>query len=632
MQMMLVAIRNLISANPGVELEIVNENKVPLIFAFLRPKEIEEINNLSDANFQQNLEIQLQTASLSLISTITSNSQCISGISTSDVLPYLLLLLKTSPPHYDTVMKILNKSSSHAKIIQDLMKYGGVLYLLNLFCNSVDQPNIRSEAAVTLAKLTSEKTTGQSLTILLNKFIPGFFIEIMKENPDATVQMFDGEHENPELIRNQSTRQKLATTMKQMSDEYFEKQWHDPSVPWVLAKDFKGIEYGELNGELFIGGVYIRLFLKQPQWTPRSPKEFLFSLLESYVEQIAKSNPDEEVLKQISDSICCLLETQNALSDHIPATGYIKKLVDLLEGQRLAVQEANMNILREFSMNASCVEMFGRMMSIRTILRVVENIPPFTSTAVELLDNLFSKNNCARGCLVEQSLSDSCPIVTFLIDIIGGKCEETTDPAATKAHAIRALKAMVVDFEHGNGVSAKLDGNPVWEQCRDQNYDLFLARSRNQQALLTGNTASVQLLLTHSVTVAGSNPNLANQVDSRPPPVAQAQQQQPQVAQPRYPQAAPRQPTLAIKGQVSPSVTPANSSPSVQQQFSNQATQMAGNAVATTANNQQVQQQVGSSIANQANNRTTQQFVGSTIASQSSNPLVQVAASNPNVQ
>ena len=51
MQMMLVAIRNLIVSNPGVELEIVSENKVALIFAFLRPKEIEEINNLSDANF-----------------------------------------------------------------------------------------------------------------------------------------------------------------------------------------------------------------------------------------------------------------------------------------------------------------------------------------------------------------------------------------------------------------------------------------------------------------------------------------------------------------------------------------------------------------------------------------------------
>lgn len=676
MGMMLNAIKNLIVANPGVELEIVNENKIAMIFTFLRPREIEEINNLSDENFEQNLEIQLQTISLGLISLITSNSQCVTSISNSDVLSNLLILLKTSPPHYETVMKILNKCSSHSKIIQDLMKYGGVLYLLNLFCNSIDQPNIRSQSAITLAKLSSEKTQGQTLTILLNRFIPGFFLEIMKENPDATVQMFDGEHENPELIWNQATREKLSNTIIQMSDEYFNIQWENPRAPWVLPKDFKGIEYAEISGELCIGGVYIRLFLKQPQWTPRSPKDFLFSLLETYCENIAKTHFDEEVLHQISDSICCLLETQNALSDHIPATGYIKKLVDLLEGQHLVIQECNMNILREFSMNSSCVEMFGRMSSIRSILRVIEPIPPFTSIAVEMLDNLFSKNNCSRGCLVAQSMYDSCPIVTFLLDVIGEKNEQTSDPAATKAHAIRALKAMVVDFEHGNGIAAKLEGNPIWDQCRDQNYDLFLARSRNQQALLTGTTASVQLLLTHSVSVSStSNTQPPQTQDSRPPPVASSQQTAEASRQPRYPQASRPQPQLSIKSETgTPSSSPSSSSSSSTTSsysssssnnsysgtstttysgtstttssytgtststapttplYASQAGNAVGNAVANAATNQQYQQQVGSSVSSSANNRNVQQSVGNTIASSSDNPLVQAAAQNSSVQ
>ena len=46
--------------------------------------------------------------------------------------------------------------------------------------------------------------------------------------------------------------------------------------------------YGTVEGQLYIGGVFVKLFIKQPNWGLRSPKEFCTALLEKYA--IEKSN------------------------------------------------------------------------------------------------------------------------------------------------------------------------------------------------------------------------------------------------------------------------------------------------------------------------------------------------------
>ena len=47
------------------------------------------------------------------------------------------------------------------------------------------------------------------MRICVTKFLPTIFVDAMKQNPEAAVAMLDSEHENPELIWNEDTRQKV---------------------------------------------------------------------------------------------------------------------------------------------------------------------------------------------------------------------------------------------------------------------------------------------------------------------------------------------------------------------------------------------------------------------------------------
>lgn len=58
-----------------------------------------------------------------------------------------------------------------------------------------------------------------------------------------------------------------------------------------LPDDFT-VAYGAGQGELEVGGVFLRIFIAQPGWVLRKPREFLVSLLETLTELLEKNNPN----------------------------------------------------------------------------------------------------------------------------------------------------------------------------------------------------------------------------------------------------------------------------------------------------------------------------------------------------
>lgn len=47
-------------------------------------------------------------------------------------------------------------------------------------------------------------------------------MDAMRDNPEAAVHIFEGTHENPELIWNDNSREKVSTTVREMMLEYVE--------------------------------------------------------------------------------------------------------------------------------------------------------------------------------------------------------------------------------------------------------------------------------------------------------------------------------------------------------------------------------------------------------------------------
>ena len=71
--------------------------------------------------------------------------------------------------------------------------------------------------------------------------------------------------------------------------------------------------------QVVVSGVYLRLFVANPGWVLRKPKQFMEDLLENML--VLMSGQDTQTLTLVTDSLVRLLEVQPALLDQLPATG-----------------------------------------------------------------------------------------------------------------------------------------------------------------------------------------------------------------------------------------------------------------------------------------------------------------------
>lgn len=90
-----------------------------------------------------------------------------------------------------------------------------------------------------------------------------------------------------------------------------------------------------------VGGIYVRLFLKDPKFPLRNPKRFLEGLLDQYLSSIAATHyeaqaVDPELPLLLSAALVSLLRVHPALADHVGYLGYVPKLVAAVayEGRR----------------------------------------------------------------------------------------------------------------------------------------------------------------------------------------------------------------------------------------------------------------------------------------------------------
>ena len=69
-----------------------------------------------------------------------------------------------------------------------------------------------------------------------------------------------------------------------------------------------------------VGGVFLRLFVANPGWVLRRPREFLTELLDTALSLMQQSPPSQpDVLEMVATATVQLLHAQPALLDSLPA-------------------------------------------------------------------------------------------------------------------------------------------------------------------------------------------------------------------------------------------------------------------------------------------------------------------------
>ncbi|XP_042910016.2 dnaJ homolog subfamily C member 13 isoform X1 [Parasteatoda tepidariorum] len=445
----LQALSNVIKNNPGVEMQCIGHFK--LLFSLLR------LDNCSS----------VQALAIDVIAGVTGNQECVNDIAASDVLVYLLLILHSFKitSSQITVLEILLPLMSNGKLVKDAMNKGAVIYLLNLFCNA-SSPDIRELTAGLLAKMTSEKLFGPKIRLTLLKFLPSLFIDAVKDSPETAVHMFEGTQENPELIWNDESRENLCSIVEEMANEHYKVQKDDPQIQWKAPN-----ESCFAIPESQVAGVYLRLFLQNPNWVLRKPKEFLTELLDRLTETMSKDSVNSELLETLTQALVCLLTAQPSLLDQVPALGHIPRILQIMSRPNDEIASSCLQIVRQFSNSDNCIKCLSQSNFIIPMIKAIKRRNDLVGVACEALNNTFQHSN---DDLMLQAVE--AKLVPFLLDLLEKKLEGNS--SAVKAQIVQALKSMCLSLQHGNQISEQLEKSEIWAEYKDQKHDLFISETQ----------------------------------------------------------------------------------------------------------------------------------------------------------
>ncbi|KAL4623419.1 hypothetical protein GN956_G19211 [Arapaima gigas] len=461
-EMALEALRNVIKYHPGSETECIGHFK--LIFFLLRVHGAASVQQLA----------------LEVVNMTTANQDCVSNIAEALVLSNLLMLLHSLPSSQQLVLEILYSLTSNTKINKEAMAKGALIYLLDLFCNST-HPQVRSQTAELLAKMTTDKLVGPKVRLTLLRFLPAVFVEAMRDNAEAAVQIFEGTHENPELIWNDSSRETVSTAVRDLMLEHFKQQIENPDVSWRLQDNFT-VTYGVGQDELAVGGVFLRIFIAQPGWVLRKPREFLVSLLETLTELLEKNNPNGETLETVTTAAVCLFSTQTHLADQVPPLGHLPRILAALGHKNTAIPKSSIRLIHVLSDNELCVRSMASLDTIGPLMNGMKVRTDMAELACEALNRMFQKE---QTDLVAQALK--VELIPYLLRLLEGAGLENLDnPSATKAQIVKALKSMSRSLQYGEQVNDILSQSSVWSAFKDQKHDLFISDSQTAGYLTAG--------------------------------------------------------------------------------------------------------------------------------------------------
>jgi DnaJ family protein C protein 13 len=281
------------------------------------------------------------------------------------------------------------------------------------------------------------------------------------------------------------------------------------------------LEYDSLRGEVYVGGVYVRLFLKNPKYAVRDPVKFAEALVERYLQELAAAGAaanagaataaaalDQCLL--LSAAAVALLQGHGLLADHVAQLGCSGRLLGNLaartaripapapdpqqQQQRVPPDELGGSILRllhQLAASSGSAEALAASTNaplVPTLLSAMAWGHGASILVLETLKRALSPANRQRDSLVAQALQAGLvQRLLLLLDWRSGEAagadsaadgstaqSQEQEVAVERTLAVDVLRLLADEGSYSVQVNAILSQSPVWAAYRDQRHDMFL--------------------------------------------------------------------------------------------------------------------------------------------------------------
>ncbi|PON73364.1 Coatomer beta subunit [Parasponia andersonii] len=549
----LISLQNLLTSNPNLaSIFSMKDKLLPLFECFSVPVAVES---------------NIPRLCLSVLSLLTKHASCLEAmVADGSSLLLLLQMLHSSPSCREGALHVLYALASTAELAWAAAKHGGVVYILELLLPLQEEIPLRQRAAAAslLGKLVGQPMHGPRVAITLARFLPDGLVSVIRDGPgEAVVAAFEQTTETPELVWTPAMAASLSAQISTMASDLYREQMKGRVVDWDVPEQASGQQ--EMRDEPQVGGIYVRLFLKDPKFPLRNPKRFLEGLLDQYLSSIAASHynsqaVDPELPLLLSAALVSLLRVHPALADHVGYLGYVPKLVAAVayEGRRETMSSGEMNngnyadktdepedgsaqpvqtpqervrlsclrVLHQLAASTTCAEAMAA-----TSVGTPQVVPVLMKAigwqggsilALETLKRVVVAGNRARDALVAQGLKVG--LVEVLLGLLdwraggrNGLCSQMkwneSEASIGRVLAIEVLHAFATEGAHCTKVRDILDASDVWSAYKDQKHDLFLPSSAQSAAAgVAGLIENSSSRLTYALTAPPSQPT-----SSKPP-------------------------------------------------------------------------------------------------------------------
>eukprot|EP00252_Welwitschia_mirabilis_P025345 TRINITY_DN7877_c0_g2_i1.p1 TRINITY_DN7877_c0_g2~~TRINITY_DN7877_c0_g2_i1.p1 ORF type:complete len:848 (+),score=223.63 TRINITY_DN7877_c0_g2_i1:330-2546(+) len=556
----LISLQNLLTANPGLAaMFATKEQLMPLFECFVD-------THASSADVPQ--------LCLNVLARLTTYAPCVEAmVADRESLILLLQLLHCSPLCRPGALHVLYALASTSELAWAAAKHGGVVYILQLLLPTQEEVPLqqRAAAASLLGKLVGQPMHGPRVAITLARFFPDGLVSAIKDGPgEAVVAALDQTSETPELVWTPAMAASLAAQIATMASDLYREQMKGRVVDWDLPEHASGQQ--EMKDEPQVGGVYVRLFLKDPKFPLRNPKKFLEGLLDQYVAAVAATHYAKEIQTSESDlplllsaALVSLLRVHPGLADHVGYLGYIPKLVAAMayEGSRgtMATEDSDsfnqsapedtlepdesgtqvsqtsqervrlscLRVLHQLAASTACAEAMattsaGTPQVVPLLMKAI-GWQGGSVLALETLKRVVVAGNRARDALVAQGLQVG--LVNVLLGLLDwraggtqGLCAQMkwneSEASVGRVLAVEVLHAFATEGAHCAKVRNILDASEVWSAYKDQKHDLFLPSNAQLAAAgVAGLIENSSSRLTYALTAPTPQPTLVRLPTSR---------------------------------------------------------------------------------------------------------------------
>lgn len=548
----LTSLKNLLTTNPSLASVFSTKERLLPIF---------ECFSVPDAS-----NTSISQLCLNVLSLLTACAPCLEAmVADGSSLLLLLQMLHSSPNCREGALHVLSALASTSELAWAAAKHGGVVYILEILLSLQEEIPLpqRAAAASLLGRLVGQPMHGPRVAITLARFFPDGLVSIIRDGPgEAVVSALDQTTETPELVWTPAMAASLSAQIATMASDLYKGQMKGPVIDWDVPEQASSQQ--EMRDEPQVGGIYVRLFLKDPKFPLRNPKRFLEGLLDQYVSSVAATHydtqaSDPELPLLLSAALVSLLRVHPALADHVGYLGYVPKLVAAMayEGRRETMASSDvkngsydvdgsydtedassqpskqtprerirlscLRVLHQLAASTTCAEAMAA-----TSVGTPQVVPLLMKAigwqggsilALETLKRVVVAGNRARDALVAQGLKVG--LVDVLLGLLdwraggrNGLCSQMkwneSEASIGRVLAVEVLHAFATEGAHCSSVREILDASDVWSAYKDQRHDLFLpSNAQSAAAGVAGLIESDSSRMTYALTAPPSQPSIA---------------------------------------------------------------------------------------------------------------------------